>query len=114
MRKRLAMAGALIHRPRLFLMDEPFEGVDATGARLMKDILIEQVRHGATVFLTSHVLEVVERLCDRVAIIRRGKVVVEGTLAELKQQAAEGASTLEDIFVNIVGAERYTEKLEWL
>ena len=114
MRKRVAMAAALIHRPRLFLMDEPFEGVDAVGARLMKDILLEQVHHGATVFLTSHVLEVVERLCDRLAIINRGKVVVQGTMAELKQQAAEGLSTLEDIFVSIVGAERYTDKLEWL
>ena len=62
MRKRTAMAASLIHRPKLFLMDEPFEGVDAVGARLMKDILLEQVRGGATIFLTSHVLEVVERL----------------------------------------------------
>ena len=69
MRKRVAMAASLIHNPELFLMDEPFEGVDAVGARLMKDILIDQVQHGATIFLTSHVLEVVERLCDRVAII---------------------------------------------
>lgn len=114
MRKRVAMGAALIHRPRLFLMDEPFEGVDAVGARLMKDILLEQVRHGATVFLTSHVLEVVERLCDRVAIINRGKVLVEGTMAELRRQASEGASTLEDIFVDLVGAERYSEKLDWL
>jgi ABC-2 type transport system ATP-binding protein len=113
MRKRLAMAAALIHRPRLFLMDEPFEGVDAVGARMMKDILLEQVRHGATVFLTSHVLEVVERLCDQIAIIHRGKVVVQGTMAELRKQA-EGAGTLEDIFVGIVGGERYTEKLDWL
>jgi ABC-2 type transport system ATP-binding protein len=114
MRKRIAMAAALIHRPRLFLMDEPFEGVDAVGARLMKDILLEQVHHGATVFLTSHVLEVVERLCDRVAIINRGKIVVEGTMAELRQQTAGGASTLEEIFVNIIGAERYSDKLDWL
>ncbi len=115
MRKRVAMAAALIHRPRLFLMDEPFEGVDAVGARLMKDILLEQVRHGATVFLTSHVLEVVERLCDQVAIINRGKIVVQGTIAELRgQAAATGPGTLEDIFVNIVGAERYSEKLDWL
>src|SRR5579884_722130 len=83
MRKRVAMAAALIHRPRLFLMDEPFEGVDAVGARLMKDILLEQVRHGATIFLTSHVLEVVERLCDRVAIIHEGKLVLSGAMAEL-------------------------------
>jgi ABC-2 type transport system ATP-binding protein len=114
MRKRLAMAAALIHRPRLFLMDEPFEGVDAVGARLMKDILVEQVHGGATVFLTSHVLEVVERLCDQVAIINQGKVIVQGTMAELRQQAAAGTSTLEDIFVSLVGAERYSEKLEWL
>ncbi|MBV9158161.1 MAG: ABC transporter ATP-binding protein [Acidobacteriaceae bacterium] len=114
MRKRLAMGAALIHRPRLFLMDEPFEGVDAVGARLMKDILLEQVRHGATVFLTSHVLEVVERLCDQVAIIHRGKVLVQGTLSELREKAASGASTLEDIFVSLVGAERYSDKLDWL
>ncbi len=114
MRKRVAMAAALIHRPRLFLMDEPFEGVDAVGARLMKDILLEQVHRGSTVFLTSHVLEVVERLCDRVAIINRGKVIVEGTMAELRHRAAAGSSTLEDIFVDLVGAERYSEKLDWL
>jgi ABC-2 type transport system ATP-binding protein len=115
MRKRVAMAAALIHRPRLYLMDEPFEGVDAVGARLMKDILLEQVRHGATVFLTSHVLEVVERLCDQVAIINRGKIVVQGTMSELRRQAAAGESgTLEEIFVSLVGAERYSEKLDWL
>ncbi len=114
MRKRVAMAAALIHRPRLFLMDEPFEGVDAVGARLMKDILLEQVHHGATVFLTSHVLEVVERLCDRIAIINRGKVIVQGTISELREQGAGGASSLEDIFVNLVGGERYSEKLDWL
>jgi ABC-2 type transport system ATP-binding protein len=110
MRKRVAMAAALIHRPKLFLMDEPFEGVDAVGARLMKDILLEQVRHGATIFLTSHVLEVVERLCDHVAIINDGKVVVEGTMDELR-----GASeTLEDAFVRAVGVGRTTETLDWL
>jgi ABC-2 type transport system ATP-binding protein len=110
MRKRVAMAAALIHRPELFLMDEPFEGVDAVGARLMKDILLEQVRHGATIFLTSHVLEVVERLCDRVAIINEGKLVREGSMAELR-----GASdTLEDAFVRAVGVDRTAETLDWL
>jgi len=115
MRKRLAMGAALIHRPKLFLMDEPFEGVDAVGARLMKDILLEQVQRGATVFLTSHVLEVVERLCDRLAIINHGKMVVEGTMSELRTQATEEAGTLEDIFVRLVGADRSPiEKLSWL
>lgn len=110
MRKRVAMASALIHRPELFLLDEPFEGVDAVGARLMKDILLEQVKHGATVFLTSHVLEVVERLCDRVAIIHEGKLVLTGSMVELRS----GSETLEDIFVRVVGAERPAESLDWL
>src|ERR1700681_489208 len=110
MRKRVAMAAALIHRPRLFLMDEPFEGVDAVGARLMKEILLEQVRHGATIFLTSHVLEVVERLCDRVGIIHEGKLVAEGTMQSLRGTAA----TLEDAFVRAVGIDRAAETLDWL
>lgn len=110
MRKRCAMAAALIHRPQLFLMDEPFEGVDAVGARLMKNILIEQVRRGATIFLTSHVLDVVERLCDRVAIIHEGQLVVEGSMEELRQ----GRETLEELFVRTVGGAPSTDNLEWL
>jgi ABC-2 type transport system ATP-binding protein len=110
MRKRVAMAASLIHHPELFLMDEPFEGVDAVGARLMKDILQDQVRRGATIFLTSHVLEVVERLCDRVAIIDRGRIVRCGTLEELRA----GGESLEDAFVRIVGAEHPLERLDWL
>src|SRR5579862_6208062 len=110
MRKRLAMAASLIHHPDLFLMDEPFEGVDAVGARLMKDILLDQVRRGATIFLTSHVLEVVERLCDRVAIIHEGKIVIEGTLDDLRA----GSETLEDVFVRVVGADRAFARLDWL
>jgi ABC-2 type transport system ATP-binding protein len=110
MRKRVAMAASLIHRPELFLMDEPFEGVDAVGARLMKDILLDQVKHGATIFLTSHVLEVVERLCDHAAIINDGKIVAEGSMAELRG----GSETLEDVFVRTVGADREYGKLDWL
>jgi ABC-2 type transport system ATP-binding protein len=110
MRKRVAMAASLIHRPQLFLMDEPFEGVDAVGARLMKDILTDQVRQGNTVFLTSHVLEVVERLCDRVAIIHEGKVIVEQDMSEIRR----AKETLEDMFVRVVGATRSGDALEWL
>ena len=110
MRKRVAMAASLIHHPELFLMDEPFEGVDAMGARLMKDILIDQVKRGATIFLTSHVLEVVERLCDRVAIINEGRIVRQGTLEELRS----GGESLEDAFVRIVGAGHAMERLNWL
>jgi ABC-2 type transport system ATP-binding protein len=110
MRKRVAMAASLIHHPELFLMDEPFEGVDAVGARLMKDILLDLVRRGATIFLTSHVLEVVERLCDRVAIINNGRIVTSGALAELRA----GGESLEDAFVRIVGAGHSLDKLGWL
>src|SRR3982074_3296071 len=110
MRKRVAMAASLIHRPRLFLMDEPFEGVDAVGARLMKDILLEQVKRGATIFLTSHVLEVVERLCDRLAIIHGGRLAVDDSREHLR---SGGSETLEDIFVRIVGGGRARETLEW-
>jgi ABC-2 type transport system ATP-binding protein len=109
MRKRITMAASLIHRPELFLMDEPFEGVDAVGARLMKDILLEQVRRGATIFLTSHVLEVVERLCDTAAIINKGRIVAEGRMQDLRA----GSETLEDVFVRTVGGREY-DKLEWL
>jgi ABC-2 type transport system ATP-binding protein len=110
MRKRVAMAASLIHHPELFLMDEPFEGVDAVGARLMKDILLDQVNRGATIFLTSHVLEVVERLCDRVAIINEGRIVNSGTMEELRS----GGESLEDAFVRIVGAGSQMERLDWL
>lgn len=110
MRKRTAMAASLIHRPELFLMDEPFEGVDVVGARLMKELLLDLVKHGSTIFLTTHVLEVVERLCDRVAIIHEGRIVLQGALAELRS----GAETLEDVFVRVVGAQRINEPIDWL
>lgn len=110
MRKRVAMAAALLHRPQLFLMDEPFEGVDAVGARLMKNILLDLVGKGATIFLTSHVLEVVERLCDRIAIIADGRLVVHDSMANL----AAGSESLEELFVRAVGGTRSSESLEWL
>jgi ABC-2 type transport system ATP-binding protein len=110
MRKRISMAAALIHRPDLFLLDEPFEGVDAMGARMMKDILQEQVRRGATIFLTSHVLEVVERLCDSVAIIDHGRLMVQGAIADFRT----GGTTLEDSFMRILGAHHPADRIEWL
>jgi ABC-2 type transport system ATP-binding protein len=114
MRKRVAMAASLIHHPELFLMDEPFEGVDAVGARLMKDILLHQVARGATIFITSHVLEVVERLCDRIAIIDQGKIAAAGRIEELRA----GGESLEDVFVRLVGGGHGVLEphghLEWL
>ena len=110
MRKRVAMAASLIHHPELFLMDEPFEGVDAVGARLMKEILLDQVRRGATIFLTSHVLEVVERLCDRIAIIHAGRIATSGAIEDLRA----GGESLEDAFVRVVGAGQPMDRLDWL
>jgi ABC-2 type transport system ATP-binding protein len=110
MRKRVAMAASLIHHPDLFLMDEPFEGVDAVGARLMKNILQDLVRRGATIFLTSHVLEVIERLCDHVAIIHNGKIVTSGRIEDLRA----GGESLEDAFVRVVGAGTSRGQLDWL
>jgi ABC-2 type transport system ATP-binding protein len=110
MRKRVAMAASLIHHPELFLMDEPFEGVDAVGARLMKEILLDQVRRGATIFLTSHVLEVVERLCDQIAIIHAGRIATSGAIEDLRA----GGESLEDAFVRVVGAGQPVDRLDWL
>ncbi len=110
MKKRVALGAALIHRPSLFLLDEPFDGVDPVGSRLMKEILQQQVSQGATVFLTSHVLEVVERLCTRVAIINQGQVVAEGSVGELR----DANETLEDIFFRVVGGEKEMASLAWL
>ena len=94
------MAAALIHKPELFLMDEPFEGVDAVGARLMKDILLDQVRHGATIFLTSHVLEVVEQVCNRVIVIAKGRILADAHPSDLTKLMS--LPNLESVFSQLV------------
>src|SRR5271156_2531990 len=136
MQKKLAMAAAVIHGPKILFLDEPFEGVDAIASGTLKAMLQRMIAHGATIFLTSHVLEIVERLCSHVAIIHRGKLVAQGSLEELRagveaQAAAAlpaGAApedlsavpaseklTLEQIFLRIVGGSRPAEQeLSWL
>src|SRR4029434_9370547 len=84
MQKKLAMAAAVIHEPKILFLDEPFEGVDAIAAGTLKAMLQRMITRGATIFLTSHVLEIVERLCSHVAIIHRGKLVAQGSLEELR------------------------------
>jgi ABC-2 type transport system ATP-binding protein len=116
MQKKLAMAAAVIHGPKVLFLDEPFEGVDAVAAGTLKSMLLRMIARGATVFLTSHVLEIVERLCSHVAIIHRGQLVAQGSLEELRagqagaQQGpgADGARqrTLEQIFLEVVGTHR--------
>ncbi len=114
MRKKLALAVALLPRPRLLFLDEPFEGIDAVASRLVRQILESFVASGGTVFLTSHILEIVERLCDRLGVIAHGRLVAQGTTTELQAGGPEGRS-LEDLFLSLIGAtQSSTPRLTWL
>jgi ABC-2 type transport system ATP-binding protein len=115
MQKKLALAAAVIHGPRILFLDEPFEGVDAIAAGTLKSMLQRMIARGATIFLTSHVLEIVERLCTHIGIIHRGQLVAQGSIEELRAGVrgslddgshAAAEPTLEQIFLEIVGAER--------
>jgi ABC-2 type transport system ATP-binding protein len=92
----------LIHDPKLLILDEPLTGLDAAIARQVKDLLRERVRAGATVILTTHILDVAERMADRIGIIRQGRLIAEGRLEELRASASAGAATLEDLFLGFV------------
>jgi ABC-2 type transport system ATP-binding protein len=104
MKQKAALAGALIHEPRLLILDEPLTGLDASIAREVKDLLLELVRAGCTVILTTHILEVAERLVDRVGIMQAGKLVAEGSLEQLRQDTGQQGSTLEELFLQLVSA----------
>jgi ABC-2 type transport system ATP-binding protein len=110
MKKKLSLAAALIHDPELLFLDEPFEGVDAIASRTIRAVLERMVQRGATIFLTSHILEIVEKLCTHVGIIAQGRLVRQGTLAEVAM-----SETLEAAFVGAVGGPAATEiSLSWL
>ncbi|MCW5551839.1 MAG: ABC transporter ATP-binding protein [Verrucomicrobiae bacterium] len=111
MKKKLALAAALLPGPELLFLDEPFEGVDAVSSRVLRDVLRSCVKRGATVFLTSHVLEIVEKLCSDVGIIANGKLVYQATMDEVQQQNG----SLEDRFIAAVGGDQAgTQHLSWL
>ncbi len=124
MKKKLSLACALIHRPEILFLDEPFEGVDAIASRTLKDLLSRLTARGLTVFLTSHVLEIVERLCSDIAIISQGKLLAAGSLDELRQGIrleedgrSQGPVSLEEYFIHVVGGDRSgsdEEVLQWL
>jgi len=110
MRKKLALAAALLPNPEVLFLDEPFEGVDAVASRVLRDTLKRTVERGATVFLTSHVLEIVEKLCTHVGIIAQGKLVHQGPMAEMRI-----SGSLEEHFLEVVGADQLErQKLSWL
>ena len=102
MRQKVALAGALVHDPRLIILDEPLTGLDALSARHVKGLLQERVRSGCTVIMTTHILEVAERMADRIGVIASGRLVAEGTLAELRQQNGQNDTSLEDMFIALV------------
>lgn len=125
MQKKLAMAAAVIHGPKVLFLDEPFEGVDAIAAGMLKNMLMGMIQRGATIFLTTHVLEIVERLCSHVAIISQGRIVATGSLEELRSGVAstlpgtekQQRLTLEEMFLAILGADGHREsaqELSWL
>jgi ABC-2 type transport system ATP-binding protein len=127
MQKKIALAAAVIHGPKILFLDEPFEGVDAIASGTLKAMLQRMTERGATIFLTSHVLEIVERLCSHVAIIHKGQLVAQGSLEELRAGVQASAVpdssgtpaserlTLEEIFLRIVGGERKADQqLSWL
>ena len=102
MRQKVALAGALVHDPKLIILDEPLTGLDAGSARQVKKVLAERVQAGCTVIMTTHILEVAERMAERIGVIASGKLIAEGTLEELRLRAGKSNSTLEDIFLDLV------------
>jgi ABC-2 type transport system ATP-binding protein len=113
MRKKLALAASLLPAPRLLFLDEPFEAIDAVASRQIKDLLHSFVARGGTVFLTSHILEIVERLSTHIGVIADGRIVAEGRIEEVRA-GAQGKGTLEELFIELVGGERPAADLDWL
>lgn len=103
MRQKVALAGALIHDPELIILDEPLTGLDAASARQVKEVLRQRVANGTTVVMTTHILEVAERMAERIGVIAHGRLIAEGTLAELSAQAGHGGTNLEEIFLSLTG-----------
>jgi ABC-2 type transport system ATP-binding protein len=106
MRQKLIICGALVHRPELIIVDEPMVGLDPKSARLLKDLFRQFVGRGGTVLMSTHTLEVAEVMCDRIAIVYRGRIAAQGTMAELRQQTESADMSLEDLFLKLTGGHR--------
>ena len=115
MKKKVAIGCAVIHRPRLLFLDEPFSGIDPIAVKSIKDVFHQMVKEGTTIFFSSHVMELVEKLCTRVAILHKGAVHAVGTIPEMRKALSlEETASLEDIFVKAVGARINGEEAAWL
>jgi len=102
MRQKVALSGALVHDPRLIILDEPLTGLDAASSRQVKDVLLARARAGGTVIMTTHILEVAERMAERIGVIAKGRLIAEGTLGELQRQAGRHDTSLEEVFLTLV------------
>ncbi|MCP4399259.1 MAG: ABC transporter ATP-binding protein [bacterium] len=114
MRQKLVMSAALIHQPKVIVVDEPMVGLDPKGARLVKKIFREICTQGTTIFMSTHTLEIAEQMCDNIAIIQKGRIIAEGTIDELRQLAKSSLSSLEDIFLELTGGHEMKDVIEFL
>jgi ABC-2 type transport system ATP-binding protein len=113
MQQKTALAAALIHDPKVLVLDEPTVGLDPRSARLIKDMLRQMADRGAAVFLSTHILEIAERMCDRIGIINKGELIAAGSMQELRS-LGKGETSLEDIFLSLTGGAEYAEIAEVL
>jgi len=114
MRQKVVLASALIHQPKVILLDEPTVGLDPASARLLKDVLQEMARQGAAIFISTHILEIAERMCHRVAILKEGQLIAQGSPEELRQKVGHGGESLEDIFLELTGGHENAELINSL
>jgi ABC-2 type transport system ATP-binding protein len=114
MQQKMALAAALMHDPKVLVLDEPTVGLDPKSARLIKDILRQMAERGAAVFLSTHILEIAERMCDRIGIINQGELIAVGTMEELRRLGQIGETSLEDIFLSLTGGAEEAEIAEVL
>lgn len=114
LRQKMTLAGMLLHSPKIILLDEPLTNLDPKSSRLVKELLQEMARSGASILLSTHILEIAEKLCQRILIIHEGKKICEGSMQELRELAKSPGSNLEEIFLQLTGGEKYTELLRYL
>ncbi len=113
-RQKMMLAAMLLHSPRILLLDEPTANLDPKSARIVKELLQRMAKQGASILLSTHILEIAERLCQRLVILDKGKIIAQGTIEELRQMAKSPLSNLEEIFLRLTGGEVYSELLKYL
>ena len=114
MQQKIVIAAALIHDPPVFILDEPTVGLDPKSAKLVKDLLRALAKKGKTIFMSTHILEIAEKMCDRVGIIKEGNLIAEGTIPELKKIAKDESANLEDLFLELTGGEDTKDLIKFL